>query len=116
MPLTAYFRKSFEISGVEVISGRMHVKISAYDVEYGTPDVGKIYIYINDQYVDKITSGGYMSNWWREKDFDTTSYLTPGKNVIAVKVEFTESTTKPPTVSKYNWWALEATVRYATPR
>jgi len=114
VPLTAYFRKSFEISGIEIISGRMHVRVCAYDVEYGMPDVGKIYIYINDQYVDKVVSGGYMNNWSREKDFDITSYLTLRKNVIAVKVEFTERVTKPPTVSNYNWWALDATIRYTT--
>jgi hypothetical protein len=113
IPLTAYFRRSFEISGVEVISGRIHVKICAYGEGIFTiPDMGKVYIYINDQYVDKVTSGGYMNNWWREKDLDITSYLTLGKNVIAVKVEFDESATEPPTVSKYNWWALDTTIRY----
>lgn len=115
VPLTAYFRKSFEISGVEVISGRIYVVICAYGEGVSTmPDTGKVYIYVNDKYVGKLTSGGYMNNWWRKKDLDITPYLTVGNNVIAVKVEFAERTTKPPTVSKYSWWALNATIRYAT--
>lgn len=112
VPLTAYFRKTFDIDGVEVISGRVHVKISAYDVEYGMPDAGKLSIYINDQYVDDLSSGGYMNNWSREKELDISSYLTPGKNVIAVRVEFSEWVTQKPTDSKYNWWGLDATIRY----
>ncbi len=116
VPFTAYFRKSIDTSGGEVISGRIHIVLYARDVEYGMPEVGKVFIYINDQYVGKMDSGGYSNNWWREKDFDILSYLTPGKNVIAVKVEFDAKwVTKPPGPDcERNWWGLNGTIRYTT--
>jgi hypothetical protein len=86
-PAVAYFRNAFEIGGSEILNGKLHVRT------YGG---GTVYLYINDNPLDKMTVSS------TPVDIDITSYLKPGKNVIAAKVDVTGGRS----------WALIGTIRY----
>jgi hypothetical protein len=85
----SYFRDTFSIDGAEILNGKFYV--GSY---YG----GDIYIYINDNPLDKITAGT-----GDPAIIDITSYLQPGKNVIAAKVDLSDS---------FRYWALVGKIRY----
>jgi hypothetical protein len=91
MTHTAYFRNSYEIEGTEILSGKLHVGSN----DHGDPAM--IEIYINNNPLEKITSG---SN--RPAEMDITSYLKPGMNLIVAKV----------TAPRYVGWAMTGLVRY----
>ena len=105
MPSTAYFRKTIDIDGGEVISGRINIAVYRYAI-YGDEYV---YIFVNANYVGRVSPGHYP---YGEKEFDIAPYLKPGKNVIAVKAD----------IGAYrdffgevrSWWALTSTIRYGT--
>jgi len=87
-PKVAYFRNTFEIGGTQILNGKLHVKTYNSD--------GVAYLYINDNPIEKI-------NYETGADgIDITSYLKPGKNVIAAKVS----------APGYSSWALVGTIRY----
>jgi hypothetical protein len=87
-PNVAYFRNGFGIDGTEILNGQLHVR---------TYNGGTIYLYINDNPLDKITVS------YDPVAVDITSYLKPGKNVIAAKVD---------TSGSGRSWALIGTIRY----
>jgi hypothetical protein len=87
-PDVVYFRNAFEIDGTEILNGMLHIK---------TYRGGIVYLYINDNPLDKITVS------YNPIGIDITSYLKPGKNVIAAKVD---------TSGNYPSWALIGTIRY----
>ncbi len=85
----AYFRTTFVIDGIEILNGKLNVD----------PNGGSVYLYINDLSLDKITSPD-----GNPALIDITSYLKPGKNVIAAKVDISDS--------RDRGWALFGTIRY----
>ncbi len=89
-PRTAYFRKAFEIDNFSIISANLH-----YGVAEGSN--GSIDLYVNGQYIGKFyntTNNPNMSN--------ITSFLQPGENVIAARVE----------EQGQFYWSLSGLVRY----
>lgn len=90
-----YFRSTFNIDGVKILNGKAYVDISdgTYDVD------GIIYLYINDNSLDKIVSQGDTAA------IDITPYIKPGKNVIAAKVDI-------PDPGYGRSWAFFSTIRY----
>jgi hypothetical protein len=87
-PNIAYFRNSFSINGTRILNGKLSIST------YGD---GTIYLYINNNIIDKITT--------QLEDpaiIDITSYLKPGINLIAAKVDATN----------YHGWALVSTIKY----
>lgn len=88
-PNPTYFRTTFVIDGTEILNGKLNVD----------PNGGNIYLYINDVPIDKITAP--HSN---PALIDITSYLKPGKNVIAAKVDISGESDR--------GWALVGTIRY----
>jgi len=101
-PSIAYFRKTFQIDGAEVVSGRITVMIQHTVLGWRTTMVD---IYVNEQFVDSVRH--YSNQGSKKWDFDITPYLTVGENAIAVKVKFPEN--KHPTEN----WGLSGVVRYA---
>jgi hypothetical protein len=91
MPHTAYFRNTYEIEGSSILSGKIYV--GSYD--YSNP--ATIELYINTNPLEKITR-----NYDSPAEIDITSYLKPGKNIIAAKV------IAPGDVA----WAMSGLVRY----
>jgi hypothetical protein len=91
MPHTAYFRNTYEIEGSNILSGKIYV--GSYDG--GEP--ATIELYINNNPIEKITK-----EFNSPAEVDITSYLKPGRNVIAAKV------IAPDEVG----WALSGLVRY----
>jgi len=90
-PDIAYFRNVFDIDGIEILNGKMYV---------GTEGDGTIYLFINGNSIEKITEANNLY----PAEIDITSYLKPGKNVIAAKVDILPGNT--------HLWALTGTIRY----
>jgi len=91
MPHTAYFRNIYEIEGTEILSGKLHV--GSTDDSYPST----VEIYINNNPLEKIAA-----SYSGPSEVDITSYLKPGKNLIAAKV----------TAPRYVGWAMTGLVRY----
>lgn len=87
---TEFFRYSFEISGSDIIYGSLDV---------GLRGEGTIELYLNDNQIGTAKAS---------RDSPTrlyiTSYLKPGKNVIAAKVTATPGS--------YWGWGLDGLIRY----
>jgi hypothetical protein len=90
-PDIAYFRNGFDIDGTEILNGKMYV---------GTEGDGTIYLFINGNSIEKITDANNLN----PAEIDITSYLKPGKNVIAAKIDVLPGNT--------HLWALTGTIRY----
>ncbi len=91
MPHTAYFRKIYEIDGSEILSAKIYVGSD----DYHHP--ATVELFINNNPLEKITS-----NYDGPAEFDITSYLKPGKNILAAKV------VAPGGIA----WAMSGLVRY----
>lgn len=102
-PPIAYFRKTINIDGTEVISGRIALK--GYRSPSWMGDI--IEIYANERFIGKVTMASLY--YGDTKNFDIAPYLTEGKNVIAVKVTFTIRDKKP-----QDYWGLSGEIRYIT--
>ena len=91
-PKIAYFRNVFEIDGTEILNGKLYTGMAAG---------GIIYLFVNDNPIEKITD----TDCHNPSGIDITSYLKPGKNTIAAKVDAS---------APYNTlaWALIGTIRY----
>lgn len=89
-----YFRSTFNIDGVEILNGKVSTAID--DGTYG--ESGTIYLYINDNPLDKITTND------KAAIIDITPYIKPGKNVIAAKVDMKKGDGRS--------WTLFGTIRY----
>lgn len=92
-PKTVFFRKTFEIDSLDVISANLY-----YGVADGSN--GSIDLYVNGNYIGKFfntTSNPDMSN--------ITSFLQVGKNVVAVRAEEQDQF----------YWSLSGIIRYREP-
>lgn len=89
-PQTVYFRKTFEIDNLSIISANLY---------YGVAEEsnGSIDLYVNGQYIGKFyntTNNPNMSN--------IASFLQAGKNAIAARVEEQDQF----------YWSLSGLIRY----
>jgi hypothetical protein len=92
-PRTVYFRKTFEIDNLSIISANLY-----YGVAEGSN--GSVDLYVNGHYIWKFyktTNNPSMSN--------ITSFLQVGKNVIAARVEEQDQF----------YWSLSGVIRYRVP-
>ncbi len=89
-PGTAYFRKTFEIENLSIISANLY---------YGVAEKsnGSIDLYVNGRYIGKFYNTINNPNM-----SDITSYLQAGKNVIAARVEEQDQF----------YWSLSGVIRY----
>jgi hypothetical protein len=96
-PFKAFFRRSFEIQGSRVISGRMIVKLySAMYRFWGN----LLHIYLNGSLV-----GSVKEAYSGDQEFDVGPLLRPGRNLIAVEADFGG---RP---DNDHWWGLVLIVR-----
>lgn len=91
-PEIVYFRDTFEIDGTNILNGKL------FTSTYG--EGGTIYLFINGYSLPKIVSGNNRN----PTELDITSYLKPGKNVIAAQVKVL--------AGDYHIWNLLSTIRY----
>jgi len=92
-PGTVYYRKTFEIENLSIISANLY---------YGVAEEsnGSIDLYVNGQYIGKFyntTNNPNMS--------DITPFLQAGRNVIAARVEEQDQF----------YWSLSGVIRYRGP-
>jgi seryl-tRNA synthetase len=96
-PFKAFFRRSFEVQGSRVISGRMIVKLySAMYRFWGN----LLHIYLNGSLV-----GSVKEAYSGDTEFDVGPLLRPGRNLIAVEADFGG---RP---DADHWWGLVLIVR-----
>lgn len=89
---TAYFRSAFDIVGTSIV--------------YGTLDSGVYHEGSIELYLNGISIGMVKSDRNNPTRIDITSYLQPGKNVIAAKVTIPDGGDLA--------WGLNGVVRYET--
>jgi hypothetical protein len=91
-PEIVYYRNVFEIDGTDILNGKLFTTTHSSG--------GIVYLFINSNPIPKIMCEGIYD----PAEIDITSYLKPGKNIIAAKVEV------PP--ENAHAWALICTTRY----